>query len=183
MSTCSHVAAERQAVTVGGNIVCDNGAVISRLGRRLAVQISNAGYARVELHDRNVARKYSVHRLVAEAFVPNPEGKPHVNHIDGNKLNNAASNLEWTTQSENQLHAYRAGLQRGYRKPMPLSETHKQALCGSRWNYETHVYNLDGKTFTNLFDAAEHFGVSRQTILNRCKSERWPTWSKSKERR
>lgn len=60
------------------------------------------GYLRVDLYDGCGKRKHArVHRLVASAFIPNPENKQQVNHIDGNKQNNSITNLEWVTNQEN----------------------------------------------------------------------------------
>jgi len=157
-----------------GYRIREDGMVTSRFGRTLKTQPGNSGYLRVELS----GKKYLLHRLLATAFIPNPDAKPQVNHKDGNKTNNRLDNLEWVTRSENQEHAYAAGLQRGFKKPTPLSSSHRKALCGSRWKTETHFYHCDGKTFSNLYLAAEFFGVSRQTVLNRCRSSKFPTWSK-----
>lgn len=69
--------------------------------------VLRCGYYCVNLCKNGKAKKHLVHRLVAEAFIPNPENKKTVNHKDGNKLNNSFENLEWNTYSENNLHKHR----------------------------------------------------------------------------
>lgn len=75
-----------------------------RTGHILKPVTSNSGYCCVKLWDRGRGKNSFVHRLVALAFVPNPDNKPEVNHIDGDKKNNSASNLEWVTAAENKRH-------------------------------------------------------------------------------
>lgn len=70
---------------------------------------SDIRYARVTLCRSNKTYRVTVHRLVAENFIPNPEGKPHINHIDNDSLNNHLINLEWVTHSENMIHAQKQG--------------------------------------------------------------------------
>lgn len=92
-----------------GYLITRSGEVFSeRSGKFLKQCETFRGYMHVKL---GAGRWYSIHRLVAEAFIENLLNKPQVNHIDGNPKNNAAENLEWVTQSENQLHAYSTGLQ------------------------------------------------------------------------
>lgn len=71
------------------------------------------GYLRVDLSDGKNIQHAVIHRLVAKAFIPNPDGKPQVNHIDGCKLNNYVGNLEWSTSLENNQHAFNTGLRHG----------------------------------------------------------------------
>lgn len=68
-------------------------------------------YLYINLCKKGKYKKFKVHRLVAETFIPNPDNKPQVNHKDGNKQNNHIDNLEWVTCSENHIHAYKIGLE------------------------------------------------------------------------
>ncbi len=96
-----------------GYKIIENGDVISykqALPVKLKHTINKAGYPWITLQCKNQRKQACIHRLIALAFIPNPENKATVNHIDGNKTNHSISNLEWATQSENILHAFRTGL-------------------------------------------------------------------------
>jgi len=78
----------------------------NKLQRVLISPRDEDGYERIELYRYNIGKKFFVHRLVALHFIPNPENKPTVNHIDGEKLNNDVSNLEWATVAEQNQHKF-----------------------------------------------------------------------------
>ena len=92
-----------------------------------------------------------IHRIVAEVFIPNPENKPQVNHIDGCKYNNNIDNLEWVTPSENAKHAWRTKLQ--------LGKHRKVTVLDKRDNL---VY-----TFNNLHECSYHFGYAKKYFSNK----------------
>jgi hypothetical protein len=79
-------------------------------GKELKQIVNKRGYPETRFR-KNGTHFRVIHRLVAKAFIPNPDNKSQVNHIDGNKLNNRVDNLEWVSNSENQKHAYSLGLQ------------------------------------------------------------------------
>lgn len=78
-------------------------------GQLLKPLKTNRNYFRVDLKQNQKDKYVSIHRLVAEAFIPNPNNYPVINHIDGDTSNNKANNLEWCTQSHNIKEAYRVG--------------------------------------------------------------------------
>ena len=75
-----------------------------------SMDATSDGYHKVDLYSNGKRTSVRVHRLVAEAFIPNPNKLPQINHIDGNKENNNVKNLEWVNNSQNMIHAYRTGL-------------------------------------------------------------------------
>lgn len=126
-------------------------------GRKVKPQPNGKGYLRVVIGKK----RYFVHRLVAERYVPNPDGKDQINHKDGNKLNNNADNLEWVTNQENRDHAI-------------LNNLH---MCGERcpWSKLTQKdvdYIRDHRDMTKTA-LAEMFGVSRATIRDIQNGKSW----------
>ena len=76
----------------------------------ISINDNGHGYKQISVTVKGKRYVRYIHRLVAECFIPNPENLPQVNHLDGNKANNSADNLEWVSISENLKHAYRTGL-------------------------------------------------------------------------
>ena len=94
-------------------MVSDHGRILSFKGKSkliISSSITAKGYEYVAIRQKGIYVGYSVHRFVATAFIPNPKRLPHVNHLDGNKLNNHVANLEWCDAYDNVMHAIRTGL-------------------------------------------------------------------------
>lgn len=89
--------------------VSSSGKVYNKCKQKLVWGASDGRYLRVQLRINGETKHFAIHRLVAQCFVANPDDKPCVNHIDGDKLNNNAANLEWCTQQENMQHAAAKG--------------------------------------------------------------------------
>lgn len=143
-------------------------------GKYLNQGISD-NYLKVTLSKSNKQRTFRVHILVARTFIPNPENKPEVNHMDGDKSNNRVDNLEWNTRSENELHAYKNGLA----KP---SDKQKQAVAKyAKENYSKKViqYSLNGefiKEWNSMHDVWRELGIRPSYICRCCKGLRNQTY-------
>ena len=79
----------------------------TRKGREMCPNTDKDGYKTIKLCSEGRVSRWRVHRLVALAFIPNPEDKPQINHINGHKADNRVENLEWATNSENTLHKFK----------------------------------------------------------------------------
>jgi hypothetical protein len=125
------------------------------------------GYLEVNLYNNSKSTAKIIHRLVAKAFISNDFNKPQVNHIDGNKLNNEVSNLEWMSNSENQLHAYSLGLQ-----PSRAGENNVKAKITDKSVTELKVLYNSGKT---IVDISNIMNINVSIIRNIIYGRTWKT--------
>ena len=141
-----------------GYAVTNDGKVYSKKTNKfIKPSIGSKGYFQVCLTVDGKKRTVKVHRIVAETFIPNPEGKPQVNHIDGNKRNNCVENLEWCTNSENQIHSYR----------VIGNENHG----GDGWKTPVICVEMN-KTYCSARAAARDTGVCVSNIIRACQKKR-----------
>lgn len=125
------------------------------------LDISNKGYPCILLSKNGKHKKRSVHRIVAETFIPNLGNLPQVNHIDGNKQNNNVNNLEWVTNGENEKHAYDMNL--------------KKKNCGKKNGMAKSViqYDLDNNfiaEYQTINEAHQKTKIAVDTIIRSCKN-------------
>ena len=99
-------------------------------GKMLRLTLQPHGYLTVDLCVNNTHNQRRVNRLIAEIFIPNPDNKPQVNHINGVKIDNRVSNLEWATSKENNVHAFNSGLNSNEAK-------RKAIVCSNKMVFES----------------------------------------------
>lgn len=120
------------------------------------------GYMLVDMRKNKKRYIKCVHRLVAEAFIPNPNNLPQVNHIDGNKANNNVTNLEWCTCSENQYHAFNNNL-----KPKnfdhPFSKFTKEDILYIKNNYQKNKRGFGIRSLAKKFNVCD--STIRQIVV------------------
>lgn len=130
-------------------------------------KVKGREYGHVTLCVEGINKQCTVHRLVASAFIPNPDNKQEVNHIDGNKNNNCVENLEWATRAENMLHARTKGL------IIPkIGNQHFRSKAVVMYDLKTHAKlatfesaHIAGVLLTEREDSAAH-------IIEVCKGQR-----------
>lgn len=139
--------------------VTDAGEIISlKTGNVMKPLIKKTGYVEACLRNDEGKKSVLVHRIVAEAFCDNPEGKIEVNHKDGNKKNNRADNLEWVTRSENLKHAFDLGL--------------RQQDTSAKKVVATKIGTGQRRYFESIYKAARELGISQGNICMACKGLR-----------
>lgn len=145
-------------------VVYSNGKMYKYEEKILKLNYSN-GYRTVSFVKSKVKVTQKVHWLVGKIFLPNPENKPFLNHLDGDRSNNFYKNLEWSTNSENQLHAYKVlGV-----KAVKGEQNGQSRLTESQVR-EIRSMRAAGSTFKAI---ASQFGVCQEAIRKICLRRMW----------
>ena len=149
-----------------GSSFREDGTFFRMCKERILTFFLSRNYRVVKLCNCSKEKSFLIHRLVAIAFIPNPENKPEVNHIDGDPSNNNAVNLEWTTREENLEHARQNNLFAPGKKEGDHSRARKIAM-----------YDLDGrlvKVFLSVISAARFFNSEKSShIVAACSGKRY----------
>jgi hypothetical protein len=132
-----------------------------RKGKMKKITLDKDGYGLLHLYKNNKNHTRKAHRLVLQAFVPNPENKPQVNHINGNKLDNRVENLEWCTDKENKIHAFATGLRNH-------NSIKKKVLMSSKDNEPLLI-------FDSITEASRETGINLGNICSCCKGKIYKT--------
>lgn len=130
------------------NVFIKNNNTRPVIGKILKQNDNGVGYLIVTLSDR---KTHLVHRLVAEAFIPNDLNKPQVNHKDGNKKNNKIDNLEWSTERENIKHGYQTGLQKAPNGEQHYNTKLSDVIKKEIW-FKRNVENKSLSELSNLYN-------------------------------
>lgn len=134
----------------------------SLINEKIIKQSNCVGYLVLSLHNNGKRKMFIVHRLVAEAFIPNPDNKLTVNHINGIKNDNRVENLEWNTYSENSKHAYDNVL-----KLPNIGIKHHNSKLTNQEILDIRTSKLTRK------ELALNYGVNVMTIGKIIRKERW----------
>lgn len=153
--------------------ITDDGNVISmKSDKTICKWVDGCGYYQVKLHKNGKKYYRRVHRLVAEAFIPNKFNLPQVNHIDGNKLNNSTSNLEWCDNKENTQHGYDNKLYHSKRRSIKINVYNKnngEYICTYKSIRETaDKLHINRKTLSRILfeDKENNYDYKFEAILD-----------------
>lgn len=119
--------------------------------KKMSASLDNSGYKVVGLRRDGKTKAYKVHRLVAMAFISNPQNKPYVNHKDGDKGNCNVNNLEWVTAKENSTHASLTGLLKNV-----SGEDHGMCKLSKEYVLYIKSSNLSSKELGNMFSVSHY---------------------------
>jgi hypothetical protein len=152
--------------------ITEDGEIWSKRTNKFLKKVkSKTGYWTIptKIGGRNGKYKtFKVHRAVAEAYIPNPNDKPFINHKDGNKLNNSVDNLEWCTASENSIHAIENGLQVPKKgEDHPSSKLTEEDVKYIKENHKPRDRKLGTRALANTL------GVSHSVVSDIINNKTW----------